>query len=47
MSARTDISLNALLAAQSLTVKIQSMILIYAISADRDGKTLMKNKNMI
>ena len=47
MSARTDISLNALLAAQGLIVKIQSMILIYAISADRDGKTPMKNKNML
>ena len=47
MSARTDISLNALLGAQGLTAKIQSMILIYAISVARDGKTLMKNKNML
>lgn len=47
MSARTDISLNALLAAQNLTAKIQSMILIYAIYAAKDGKTLMKNKNML
>ena len=47
MSAKINISLNAPLAAQGLIVKIQSMILIYAISADRDGKTLMKNKNML